>query len=98
MKPEQLKALRKLSGFTQARLGVLMGYKTQINKLGTETCNYVYLIESGKRRASNSIVLKWCSALGLNIWFNRDGIYVSIGKKYIEVSEYIKSKKNETDI
>ena len=98
MKPEQLKALRKLSGFTQARLGVLMGYKTQINKLGTETCNYIYLIESGKRKASNSIILKWCSALGLSVSFYPDGIYILVGKKYLEVSEYIKLKTNEASI
>lgn len=98
MKPEQLKALRKLSGFTQARLGVLMGYKTKINKLGTETCHYVYMIESGKRKASNSIILKWCSALGLSVSFYPDGIYILAGKKYFEVSEYIKLKTNETSI
>ena len=95
MKPEQLKALRKLSSeFTQAQLGELMGYKTQINKLGTKTCNYVYLIESGKRKASNSIILKWCSALGLSVSFHPDGIYILVGKKYIEVSAYIKLKTN----
>lgn len=98
MKPEQLKSLRKLSGLTQARLGVLMGYKTQINKLGTETCHYIYMIESGRRKSSNFVALKWCQALGLSISFHPDGIYILVGKKYFEVSEYIKSKENETSI
>jgi len=70
MTGEQLKSLRKLSGLTQVKLGLLMGFKTQINASGTETCNYIHLLESGVRNISEEMAGRLCNCFGFSGFSN----------------------------
>jgi len=84
MTGEQLKQLRKLSGLTQVKLGSLMGFNTQINASGTETCNYIHLLESGIRNISEEMAGRICKCFGLT-YFSNGSLLLS--KEQIEANK-----------
>jgi len=87
MTGEQLKQLRKLSGLTQVKLGSKMGFKTQVNASGTETCNYIHLLESGVRNISEEMSGKLCKCFGFSGFSNNSLLLsrVEIESKQIDI-------------